>query len=81
MIHSAKASDLDLSEAMTTTITDEKILNENPDSMRAKMECYCTNLQGRIIRKFQELEPESKFIVDKWNRKQVRYEHNLINLN
>lgn len=73
VVHFAKdpAVALNLSEALTTTITDEKTLTENADAMRTKMECYITNLQGRIIKKFQELEPNSKFIVDKWQRKEV----------
>lgn len=69
--HLAKAEDLDLSEALTNTITNEKTLIENSSSMRTKMEVYVTNLQGRIIKEFQKLEPDSKFTVDKWNREEV----------
>ena len=35
------------------------------------MEVYVTNLQGKIIKKLQELEPGAEFIVDKWERKEV----------
>lgn len=38
--------------------------------MRYKMEAFITNLQGKIIKKLQELETEQKFIVDKWERKE-----------
>ena len=70
LIHHAKSNSLELSDALTDTITDEAILLQNPNSMRTKMEVYVTNLQGQIIRKFQEIEPQSKFIVDKWARKE-----------
>jgi len=70
-IHQAKSNKcLELSDALTNTITDEAILLENQNLMRTKMEVFVTNLQGQLIQKLQEIEPESKFIVDRWNRKQ-----------
>jgi coproporphyrinogen III oxidase len=39
--------------------------------MRSKMELFVINLQGKIIKKFQELEPGAEFTVDKWARKEV----------
>lgn len=39
--------------------------------MKCQMEAYITNLQGKIIKKLQELEPEGKFEVDRWNRPEV----------
>lgn len=65
-----KSDQIDLSQVLDGTISDEKEIHDNKDKMRYKMEAYITNLQGKIIKKLQELEPESKFIVDKWSRKE-----------
>ena len=39
--------------------------------MKYKMEAYVTNLQGKIIKKLQELEPETEFYVDRYIRKEA----------
>jgi hypothetical protein len=64
------SSNLELSDCLTETITDSNQLNANKDLMKCKMEAFVTNLQGQIIKKLQEFEPESKFIVDRWTRKE-----------
>lgn len=64
-------NDIDLSDALEGTISDEKQIYDNKDKMRYRMEAYITNLQGKIIKELQEQEPESKFVVDKWARKEV----------
>lgn len=69
-VHYALSTGLDLSDALAGTITDEQTLMTNKDLMRSKMEVYVTNLQGKIIKKFQELEPGAEFTVDKWERKE-----------
>lgn len=66
-----KSDDFDLSDALQGSISDEKQIADNKDKMRYKMEAFITNLQGKVIKQLQELEPESKFIVDKWARKEV----------
>jgi len=63
-------NDIDLSDALEGTISDEKQIYDNKDKMRYRMEAYITNLQGKIIKELQEQEPESKFVVDKWARKE-----------
>ncbi len=63
--------EIDLSDTLAGTVTDEKKILDNKNLMRYKMEAFITNLQGKIIKKLQEQEPESKFIVDKWTRKEV----------
>ncbi len=65
------SSKLDLSDCLAPTITDEKVLQENKDVMRYRMEAYITNLQGQVIKKLQELETDEKFVVDRWLRKEV----------
>ena len=68
---SNKSDDFDLSDALQGTVSDEKQIADNKDRMRYKMEAFITNLQGKVIKQLQELEPESKFVVDKWSRKEV----------
>ncbi len=63
---------IDLSETLAGTISSEKEILENKHLMRYKMEAFVTNLQGKIIKKLQEQETESTFVVDKWNRQEVR---------
>ena len=67
----AATSEIDLTDALAGTVTDKEEILENQNLMRYKMEAFITNLQGKIIKKFQEYEPESIFIVDKWARKEV----------
>jgi hypothetical protein len=69
--HYALNTSLDLSNALAGTITDEQTLMMNKELMRSKMELFVINLQGKIIKKFQELEPGAEFTVDKWARKEV----------
>jgi len=63
-------SDIDLSDCLTNTITDENVLRTNNEVMRHRMEAFITNLQGKIIKKLQSFEPETKFLVDRWLRKE-----------
>lgn len=63
-------SDIDLSDVLEGTISDEKEIYDNKEKMRYKMEAYVTNLQGKIIKELQKYEPEHKFLVDKWARKE-----------
>ena len=65
---SKPTADLDLSDCLCETISGEKTIRENKDKMRYRMEAYITNLQGRIIKRFQELETDAKFKVDRWTR-------------
>ena len=65
------SSKLELSDCLTNTITDEKVLEATKDQMKSRMEAYVTNLQGKIIKSLQALEPEKKFLVDRWMRKEV----------
>ena len=69
--HLAASPGLELSDALAGTITNEETLLANKDLMRSKMEVFVTNLQGKIIKQFQELEPGAEFTVDKWARKEV----------
>jgi hypothetical protein len=66
----SKPNQIDLSDALTNSITDEKVLRERSDVMRYQMEAYITNLQGQIIKQLQELEPNAKFKVDRWMREE-----------
>lgn len=63
---------LELSDALCETVTKREVLEQNKESMKAKMEAYVTNLQGQIVKALQEQEPEAKFVVDKWERKEVK---------
>lgn len=63
-------SGIDLSNVLEGTVSDEKEIYDNKDKMRYKMEAFITNLQGKIIKDLQQHEPEAKFIVDKWSRKE-----------
>ena len=62
---------LELGDCLTNTVTDEKVLEATKDQMKSRMEAYVTNLQGKIIKSLQALEPEKKFLVDRWMRKEV----------
>lgn len=62
---------IDLSDSLTAPVTDEEFLRANKDKMRCRMEAFITNLQGKIIKSLQEVEPEKKFAVDRWARKEV----------
>lgn len=59
---------IDLSDVLTEPVSGEKTIMENKDKMKYKMEAFITNLQGKIIKKLQELEKDAKFKVDKWSR-------------
>lgn len=63
---------IDLSDSLTAPVTDEEFLRANKDKMRCRMEAFITNLQGKIIKSLQEVEPEKKFAIDRWARKEVR---------
>lgn len=63
-------NEIDLSEVLEGTISDEKEIIDNKDKMRYKMEAYITNLQGQIIKQLKAEEPETEFKVDKWARKE-----------
>ena len=62
---------IDLSDALTTPITSEATMRSDESRMRYQMEAFITNIQGKIIKKLQEFEPEKKFYVDRWERKEV----------
>lgn len=61
---------IDLSEALASPITSEETLRADDSRMRHQMEAFITNIQGKIIKKLQEFEPEKKFLVDRWERKE-----------
>ena len=65
------SSKLDLSDCLTNTITSPNDLENSKDLMKSKMEAYITNLQGKIVKSLQSLEPEKKFLVDRWTRQEV----------
>jgi hypothetical protein len=67
-----------LADCITTPVTPVEEIMANKNLMKYQMEAFITNLQGKIIRKFQELEPDKKFIVDKWSRKEVCIDQNII---
>ncbi|CAF0870183.1 unnamed protein product [Brachionus calyciflorus] len=69
-LFSSSSSDIDLSDCLTNTITDENELRANSSQMKNRMEAFITNLQGKIIKKLQSFEPETKFKVDRWLRKE-----------
>ena len=66
------SSQLDLSDALAPTITEKEQLEANKDLMKCQMEAFITNLQGKVIKRLQEFEPEAKFKVDRWLREEVR---------
>lgn len=72
------SSDIELNDCLTQTITPEDELMEKKDVMRCRMEAFITNLQGKIIKKLQTYEPEQKFLVDRWLRKEVSLKYNKI---
>lgn len=68
----SSSSQLDLSDALAPTVTSREVLDANKDQMKCQMEAFITNLQGKIIKRLQEFEPEAKFRVDRWLREEVR---------
>ncbi len=73
------SSSLDLKDCLVNTVTSEDELNANKHLMRSKMEAFVTSLQGRIIKSLQEKEPDAKFVVDRWLRKEVSAGEHLSN--
>ncbi len=66
---------LELSDALCETVTKREVLEQTKDSMKTKMEAYVTNLQGQIVKSLQAVEPDAKFVVDRWERKEVKLEY------
>jgi len=54
---------------MAEPITSYKELNSNPNSMKHKMELFLMRAQRDFCNSLSEHEPESKWRIDKWERK------------
>jgi hypothetical protein len=75
---SSSSSDIDLSDVMAQTVTDEEEIKKHKDLMRYRMEAFITNLQGKIVKELQTVEKDATFYVDRWTRKEVFNHQNLI---
>jgi coproporphyrinogen III oxidase len=63
-------SKLTFNDCLTNTITSEQLLNDKRDLAKSKMEAFITNLQGQFVKELEKFEPEKRFHVDRWLRKE-----------
>lgn len=55
---------------MTEPVTDLDTLQQNPDSVRSKMELMIMKIQHDVCRALEEQDGDKKFLIDKWKRKE-----------
>uniref|UniRef100_A0A4P6DAT9 coproporphyrinogen oxidase n=3 Tax=Rhodnius TaxID=13248 RepID=A0A4P6DAT9_RHOPR len=66
-----RKSQLNLSQFMAEPITDVDALKKNADDMKTKMEILIMKIQHDFCRALEaEEEPDTKFVVDRWKRKE-----------
>lgn len=64
----AMPNEIKSSKWMANSITSTAEFEKNPDSMRTKMEMLIMRIQADFCHALEELDGESKFIVDRWER-------------
>ena len=60
--------DQDVSKFMAAPVTDLKTLSSNKEDIKARMELLIMETQAQVCRALEEVDGQSKFLVEKWSR-------------